>query len=87
MEEVSAVRPSHPRPNRTDIFEKCWNFNRARALKEAGLYLYFEVFGSRLSYRACGSISTGTEMALARRLAFIHRELTDLIAEHAGAYV
>ena len=47
MEEVSAVRPSHPRPNRTDIFEKCWNFNRARALKEAGLYLYFEVFGSR----------------------------------------
>jgi 8-amino-7-oxononanoate synthase len=47
MEEVSAARPSHPRPNRTDIFEKCWNFNRARALKEAGLYLYFEVFGSR----------------------------------------
>ncbi len=42
-----------------------------------------EVAGSRLSYRACGSISTGTEMALARRLAFIHRELTDLIAEHA----
>jgi crossover junction endodeoxyribonuclease RuvC len=42
-----------------------------------------EVAGSRLTYRACGSISTATDMALARRLAFIHRELTDLIAEHA----
>jgi crossover junction endodeoxyribonuclease RuvC len=42
-----------------------------------------EAAGSRLHYRACGSISTGTDMPLSRRLAFIHRELADLIAEHA----
>jgi crossover junction endodeoxyribonuclease RuvC len=42
-----------------------------------------EVAGSRLSYRACGVIATTTELALARRLAFIHRELADLVAEHA----
>src|SRR5258708_23963403 len=52
MEDVSAARPSHPRSDRTDIFEKCWNFNRARALQEAGLYLYFEVFGTR---QGCGA--------------------------------
>ncbi len=42
-----------------------------------------EVQGSRLAYRACGCISSGTEMPLAKRLAFIHRELADLIAQHA----
>jgi crossover junction endodeoxyribonuclease RuvC len=42
-----------------------------------------EASGSRLTFRACGSIVTDTEMGLGRRLAFIHRELTDLIAEHA----
>ncbi len=42
-----------------------------------------EVLGSRLSYRACGVIATTPETPLARRLAFIHRELADLIAEHA----
>ena len=42
-----------------------------------------EVSGSRLSYRGCGLISTTTDQSLARRLAFIHRELADLIAEHA----
>ena len=51
MEDVSSNGPSHPRSNRSDIFEKCWNFNRARALQEAGLYLYFEVFGAR---NGCG---------------------------------
>jgi crossover junction endodeoxyribonuclease RuvC len=42
-----------------------------------------EAAGSRLVYRACGSIVSGADMALAKRLALIHRELTDLIAEHA----
>jgi crossover junction endodeoxyribonuclease RuvC len=42
-----------------------------------------EATGSRLSFRACGSIVTDAQMALGRRLAFIHRELSDLIAEHA----
>src|SRR5437667_8237594 len=51
MEDVSSNGPSHPRSNLSDIFEKCWNFNRARALQEAGLYLYFEVFGTR---HGCG---------------------------------
>jgi 8-amino-7-oxononanoate synthase len=47
MGDVSAAAPGHPNSNRRDIFEKCWNFNRARALQEAGLYLYFETFGTR----------------------------------------
>src|SRR5579875_3449841 len=42
-----------------------------------------EVEGSRLAFRACGAISTATDLPLARRLAFIHRELSDLIAQHA----
>jgi crossover junction endodeoxyribonuclease RuvC len=42
-----------------------------------------EAAGSRLSFRACGSIVSGTDMSLSRRLALIHRELADLIAEHA----
>jgi crossover junction endodeoxyribonuclease RuvC len=42
-----------------------------------------EVAGARLQFRACGAISTGTDLSLARRLAFIHRELSDVIAEHA----
>ena len=52
MGDVSAAAPGHPNSNRRDIFEKCWNFNRARALQEAGLYLYFEVFGTR---HGCGA--------------------------------
>jgi crossover junction endodeoxyribonuclease RuvC len=42
-----------------------------------------EVTGTRLQFRACGSISTETGLPLSRRLAYIHRELADLIAEHA----
>jgi crossover junction endodeoxyribonuclease RuvC len=42
-----------------------------------------EASGARLSFRACGSIVSGPDMALSRRLALIHRELADLIAEHA----
>jgi crossover junction endodeoxyribonuclease RuvC len=42
-----------------------------------------EAAGSRLAFRACGSITTKTDMPLSRRLAFIHRELSDLVAEHA----
>jgi 8-amino-7-oxononanoate synthase len=30
-----------------DIFEKCRNFTRPSDLKDAGLYMYFEVFGER----------------------------------------
>ncbi len=41
-----------------------------------------EAEGSRLTFCACGSISTDTDMALSRRLALIHRELAGLIAEH-----
>jgi len=42
-----------------------------------------ECAGTRLQFRACGAITTDTGMPLSRRLAFIHRELCDLIAEHA----
>ena len=42
-----------------------------------------ESAGSRLRFLACGAITSGTDLSLARRLAFIHRELTDLIAAHA----
>ncbi len=42
-----------------------------------------EVAGARLSFRACGSIVSGADLALSLRLALIHRELSDLIAEHA----
>ncbi len=51
MKESPASQPSGPRPERRDIFEKCWKFNRARALQEAGLYVYFETFGGR---EGCG---------------------------------
>ncbi|HEX3747955.1 MAG TPA: aminotransferase class I/II-fold pyridoxal phosphate-dependent enzyme [Bryobacteraceae bacterium] len=34
-----------------DIFEKCRNFTRPSDLKDAGLYMYFEVFGER---EGCG---------------------------------
>src|SRR5262249_39486702 len=47
----ASVPPSSPRSERKDIFEKCWKFNRARALQEAGLYIYFETFGGR---EGCG---------------------------------
>jgi crossover junction endodeoxyribonuclease RuvC len=42
-----------------------------------------EASGSRLLFRACGSITSGADMPLGSRLALIHRELSDLIAEHA----
>lgn len=42
-----------------------------------------EAVGSRLSFRACGSIVTRAETPLSQRLAFIHRELSALIGEHA----
>jgi len=42
-----------------------------------------ECAGSRLHFRACGAIAAPVELGLARRLAFIHRELADIIAEHA----
>jgi crossover junction endodeoxyribonuclease RuvC len=39
--------------------------------------------GSRLRFVVCGAIASTADQPLARRLAFIHRELTDLIAAHA----
>ena len=39
--------------------------------------------GSRLRFVVCGAITSAADQPLARRLAFIHRELTDLIAQHA----
>src|SRR5258708_25387308 len=51
MKDSPASQPSGPRPERRDIFEKCWKFNRARALQQAGLYVYFETFGGR---EGCG---------------------------------
>jgi crossover junction endodeoxyribonuclease RuvC len=42
-----------------------------------------EAAGSRLTFRACGAITSRPETPLAQRLAFIHRELTALIGEHA----
>lgn len=52
MADVSTAQSTPTSSNRRDVFEKCWNFNRARALQEAGLYLYFEVFGTR---EGCGA--------------------------------
>ena len=51
MNDASVPPPSGPQSERKDIFEKCWKFNRARALQEAGLYIYFETFGGR---EGCG---------------------------------
>ena len=51
MKDASVPPPSGLPTERRDIFEKCWKFNRARMLQEAGLYVYFETFGSR---EGCG---------------------------------
>ncbi|HKV93954.1 MAG TPA: aminotransferase class I/II-fold pyridoxal phosphate-dependent enzyme [Candidatus Angelobacter sp.] len=51
MTDASVPSPSGSPTERRDIFEKCWKFNRARMLQEAGLYVYFETFGSR---EGCG---------------------------------
>lgn len=51
MKDASVPPPSGSSTERRDIFEKCWKFNRARMLQEAGLYVYFETFGSR---EGCG---------------------------------
>jgi 8-amino-7-oxononanoate synthase len=51
MKNASGPPPSGSPSERRDIFEKCWKFNRARALQEAGLYVYFETFGGR---EGCG---------------------------------
>src|SRR5262249_35224011 len=56
----ASVPPGGPRSERKDIFEKCWKFNRARALQEAGLYIYFETFAGR---EGCGP----SEMMLGSR--------------------
>ncbi len=42
-----------------------------------------ETVGSRLAFRACGSISTTADTPMSQRLAFIHRELVARIGEHA----
>jgi 8-amino-7-oxononanoate synthase len=51
MNDASGPPPGSSPSERRDIFEKCWKFNRARALQEAGLYVYFETFGGR---EGCG---------------------------------
>jgi len=51
MNDASGPPPSGSPSERRDIFEKCWKFNRARALQEAGLYVYFETFDGR---EGCG---------------------------------
>ena len=60
MNDASVPPPDGPQSDRKDIFEKCWKFNRARALQEAGLYIYFETFGGR---EGCGP----SEMTLGDR--------------------
>ncbi|HEY1938098.1 MAG TPA: aminotransferase class I/II-fold pyridoxal phosphate-dependent enzyme [Candidatus Angelobacter sp.] len=55
MNDASVPPRRDPRSERKDIFEKCWKFNRARALQEAGLYIYFETFGGR---EGCGPSET-----------------------------
>jgi crossover junction endodeoxyribonuclease RuvC len=42
-----------------------------------------ETAGSRLAFRACGSISPTADTPMSQRLAFIHRELVARIGEHA----
>ena len=46
-----------------DLFEKCRDFTRPREFQEAGLYLYFEVFGD---HRGCapGEIRMGNRKVL-----------------------
>ena len=44
---------------------------------------FIEVSGSRLAFRACGSIVSKPDTPLAQRLAHIHRDLAALIGEHA----
>jgi 8-amino-7-oxononanoate synthase len=51
MNDAPVPQPNGAPSDRKDIFEKCWKFNRARALQEAGLYIYFETFGGR---EGCG---------------------------------
>lgn len=41
-----------------------------------------EIAGSRLSFCACGTITTKPPLSLSQRLAFIHRELSDLVSTH-----
>ena len=48
---VSADRELSPQSRANDLFEKCRNFTRAAEYKAAGVYPYFEVFGS---HEGCG---------------------------------
>jgi 8-amino-7-oxononanoate synthase len=48
---VSADREPIPESRANDLFEKCRNFTRAAEYKAAGIYPYFEVFGS---HEGCG---------------------------------
>ena len=48
---VSADRELSPESRANDLFEKCRNFTRAEEYKAAGIYPYFEVFGS---HEGCG---------------------------------
>src|SRR5580704_9382228 len=61
-----------------DIFEKCRNFTRPNDLKDAGLYMYFEVFGER---EGCGP----GEVRLGKRkvLMFGSNDYLDLISHPA----
>lgn len=48
---VSTDREPLPERRANDLFEKCLNFTRAAEYKAAGVYPYFEVFGS---HEGCG---------------------------------
>jgi 8-amino-7-oxononanoate synthase len=48
---VSADREPNTESRANDLFEKCRNFTRAAEYKAAGVYPYFEVFGS---HEGCG---------------------------------
>ncbi len=50
---VSTDREPLPERRANDLFEKCRNFTRAAEYKAAGLYPYFEVFGSHEGCEPC----------------------------------
>ncbi len=79
MNDAPVPQLNGPLSDRKDIFEKCWKFNRARALQEAGLYIYFETFGGR---EGCGP----SEMRLGARkiLMFGSNDYLDLTWDPAG---
>src|SRR5437764_14455825 len=48
---TARIAEIHKKSGTNDVFEKCRTFTRPAQLQAAGLYMYFETFGSR---EGCG---------------------------------